>query len=270
MNKIDVVSDLHIDQWDEIYNIKYPCGIVKNNPIKFDKNSEILVIAGDISDDIERSLDYLDKLSKNYEFILFVDGNHEHVNVYPYLYEKNEIIDKINKFNNPKLIYLPNKYFIVNKTVFIGVNGWWNYNNNNSESKKKSKNYFKKWIPKLDEIDSNIFINQVLEKSEEDFLYLKKSIEKFENNSDIESIIIVTHTVPITHFLSERDIREFDTLVNTKFLELHKYKKISKWIFGHTHGEINEKFDDIEFICYPRGRPEDYKRENYKINTITV
>ena len=89
MNKIniDIVSDLHIEQWDSSIKNKYPSGKIKDSPYKFpNKKSNILIIAGDISDDINNSLNYINELSKIYQNVLFIDGNHEHVNKYPNLY----------------------------------------------------------------------------------------------------------------------------------------------------------------------------------------
>ena len=55
----------------------------KKFPFEFKKtNSEYLIVAGDISDTLNTSLNYLDQISDHYEKILFVDGNHEHVNIY--------------------------------------------------------------------------------------------------------------------------------------------------------------------------------------------
>ena len=84
--KMNVCSDLHIDQWSNKYTNKYPCGEIKEYPFRFKKtNSEYLIVAGDISDRLNTSLNYLDQISDHYEKILFVEGNHEHVYIYPKL-----------------------------------------------------------------------------------------------------------------------------------------------------------------------------------------
>ena len=85
MLELDLVSDLHIDQWDSKLPNLYPCGEIKTFPLSWDivNHSKILVVAGDISDKLDLSLEYLDKISKNYEKVLFVDGNHEHSLKYP-------------------------------------------------------------------------------------------------------------------------------------------------------------------------------------------
>ena len=51
---IDIVSDLHIDQWDNTIESKHPHGIRAYKPYDFnDSHSDILVIAGDVSDDLD-------------------------------------------------------------------------------------------------------------------------------------------------------------------------------------------------------------------------
>ena len=49
-----------------------------------------------------------------------------------------------------------------------------------------------------------------------------------------------------------------------------RYKKLSKWIFGHTHDHIEKKFAGIHFICNPRGRFEDFNRKIYKVKTTDL
>ena len=100
----------------------------KEFPFEFKKtDSKYLIVVGDISDTLNTSLNYLNQISDYYEKILFVDGNHEHVNIYPKLYST-KYINSLVKFNN-KLVYLANKPYIIDQTVFIGCCGWWDYNN---------------------------------------------------------------------------------------------------------------------------------------------
>ena len=111
---VDIISDLHIDQWSNKYINKYPCGTIKEHPLIFNKsNSDYLIVAGDISDTLNTSLNYLDKISEHYEKILFVDGNHEHVNIYPKLYSTkyiNSLIKFNKKFNYKKYNQIIKKF----------------------------------------------------------------------------------------------------------------------------------------------------------------
>ena len=100
-------------------------------------------------DDIDLSIKYINNISKKYEKILFVDGNHEHVNRYIELYNIKDIHDKIKSLNNDKIKYLPDNEYIINDKVFIGYCGWWDYND--KKDLNKAKKYFNKWIPEFTE-----------------------------------------------------------------------------------------------------------------------
>ena len=60
------------------------------------------------------------------------------------------------------------------------------------------------------------------------------------------------------------------TEYSTKFEELLKYKKISHWLFGHTHLQYDEYYKGIRFVCNPRGRPNDFNRIQYNLKQIKL
>jgi predicted phosphodiesterase len=274
INSIDVVSDLHIDQWDVSLNIENPCGEVSNSPYKFKETSNrILVIAGDISDDIDLSINYLNDISANYEKVIFVDGNHEHVSNYPNLLSVNEIYEKINKLGNNKIVYLPKTHYKMDKTVFIGFSGWWDYDNRNQSSMERASKYFDDWIPKISKSDggSRKFIENVISKSEQQHLKLIEQLEYYEKQPDIENIVIVTHTVPLKEFaLESKGNIETSCQLQTfsKTLVDGRYKKLNMWIFGHTHNQFEKTINGVRFLAHPRGRPEDFNRKEYDLKSI--
>ena len=84
--KIDLISDLHIDHWNPKIKSLFAIGEVKNYPLDLGKEtdrSKILIVAGDICDELNQSIDYLDHISQYYDKVLYVDGNHEHIKQYP-------------------------------------------------------------------------------------------------------------------------------------------------------------------------------------------
>lgn len=263
--KIDIVSDLHIDQWSLKYNIKYPCGEVVESPFIFrETNADYLIIAGDISDSLEDSLKYLDAISKFYKKIFFVDGNHEHTYYYPDIYPRSYIKDSI---KNDKIVFLPKTPYRIDDTIIIGISGWWDYDNNNSKLINENLNYFDKWIPTLTRQDNITFINNSIKAAKEECDHLEKYLKKYNNDYTIRNIIIVTHTIPLKRFCNkERLATEF----NSGFERLLKYDKISHWIFGHTHEQWNEKHEGINFVSNPRGRPEDYRKRDYSIKQMII
>ena len=261
----EVVSDLHIDQWDKNIGVKYPCGEVKHYPyIPKESKNKILIVAGDVSDSLQTTIKYLDDISKYYQKILFVDGNHEHVNMYPNLYNRQQINEEISKLNNNKIIYLPSHPYQHDDTIFLGMCGWWDYNNNNQESIEKSMNYFDSWIPHFKSKENKQFINNVISESHQQINDLIKLIEQANNNDEIRNIIIVSHCVPLEKYCCQNEI---PTQYNSHIVQLLNNtlltSKLKNWIFGHIHHNVCETHHNIKFIAHPRGRPEDFNRILY-------
>jgi predicted phosphodiesterase len=261
---IDFCSDLHIDQWDTSIFIKYPHGPQKNFPFQISNQNgfKYLIVAGDISDDLDLSLSYLEDSADQYDKILFVDGNHEHVNKYPKLYTTPYINQKI---INEKIVYLPENDFIDGSTVFIGVCGWWNYS---SAKGNYDLTYFKNWIPSLTEEDCLEFILNVKERAKQEAKILKEKIEKYEKDPKCQTIVIITHCLPIDNLPAD----EVDTNYNSHFREIidGNYSKLTYWLFGHTHQKLERKKSGILFMTHPRGRPEDYDRKVYSLKSINI
>lgn len=260
---IDLISDLHIDQWSTEYKIKYPYGIVKDIPFHIDNKSDILVVAGDISDDLNLSLKWMDEISHKYNKILFVDGNHEHVNAYPNLYDINHIHNSVKSLNNDKIIYLPNSEYIIDDIVFIGYCGWWDYDN--KQSLESAKTYFNKWIPNFTEKDNIQFMNNVLNRAEYENKKIRELLKKYENDNSINKIILVTHSVGHKDFKVVSKSTDYNTMFNDI-----KSSKLKYWLFGHTHYQINHAVNNIQYICNPRGRPDDFNRIVYNTKTINI
>ena len=273
--KIDFVSDLHIEMWDPIYKIKYPCGNIKNYPLNMDiferSESRFLIVGGDISDDLELTIDKLSEISNFYDKVLFIDGNHEHVNKIPMNYEKKYIQDLVNEKNKTldnKLHYLSSAPYKIGSTLIVGKCGWWDYNGWDDKTiKEDTDNYFKDWINVSEENSSSYCYNCMLN-AKKDYKDLKEILEAYEDDNSVENIVVVTHTVPLEIFAKKFNM---STIGNTEICKLlSNSSKINYWLFGHNHTEYNYKLNDVHFISNPRGRPEDEDREIYNVKTIEI
>lgn len=279
MNKyfFDVISDIHIDQWDSSLVNLYPCGPIIQAPFTLQANeNHILIVAGDVSDSMEYTLNFLKHAAKKYPSgVIFIDGNHEHVHKYPKLYDTDEIHSKISQLQE-NIVYLRKEPFHIreHKTVVIGACGWWDYSNQDTQKMVLSETYFDNWIPGLSS-KCNIhgarsFMRNVIQRSDEEFDYLSSHISKYNADPNIDKIIVVTHTVP--HIQSFEHEDDLSCIVNTKFSQLYDSDntKLSHWIFGHTHEQINIKKNGVRFICNSRGRPEDFNRTKYKPYSFVI
>lgn len=239
--QFDYVSDLHIDHWDKRFVTNTQYGKAKNYPMDWSNaRSDILVVAGDISDNIDNSVKYLREIKKHYKKILFVDGNHEHYCIKPSLLDHYYFSEA---FRNTKDIhYLPKEDVIIDGTLFIGCCGWWDYDGGKSEITHKN----------------------IYHKSKADYDSLVERLQKYEKDDKVKDIVIVTHTVPLPRF-----VREKETDHNSQMVKINsvRYPKISRWVFGHNHKSYNLIGFGITYLSNPRGRPEDYDRENYTIKT---
>jgi predicted phosphohydrolase len=246
------------------------CGKATHRPLNWDKmkiKSGILVVAGDVSDNLELTVNYLKSLRKYYKKILFVDGNHEHVYKNPRLYTSDYINKKIKDYKN--IYYLPREEFIIDRTVFIGACGWWNYSQGKEE--KESKKFSKE--------GKKIFEESIINRSKKDAEELNRKIKKYQRNKDIDEIVIVTHTIPLPKFS-----RYIATDYNSFFeeLKIEDFNKVKRWVFGHVHirennvlikndgsseGRDNIKENNINYLINCRGRPDDNLKEPYSVKT---
>jgi predicted phosphohydrolase len=262
MISFDYISDLHIDYWDKKYWPEGGKGIRKDFPINWDRiirGSDILVVAGDVSDNMQTSFEYLTSLRKYYPIILFVDGNHEHYSAYPKLIDNEQV-------QVPEGIhYLPQKDFLIGKSVFIGTCGWWDYGRSqNPERVEQAINEQKGYIKSLGKKKHSKLAQNIICQSRKDYQYLIDKLEKYSKIPEIEEVIIVTHTVPKKEFtrVPATDYNSYlDRIPDQKY-------KITRWIFGHNHQSF--EFVDrknIQYLSNPRGRPSDWDRKFYSIKT---
>ena len=104
MNKIKVISDLHLER--------------KIGFIKFKKNDigGTLLLAGDIGSPLHSNYwDFLKYSSDNFEKVFFITGNHEYWN------DNNYTMNDINNIIEEKSSEIPNIEFLNNKKVFIMI-----------------------------------------------------------------------------------------------------------------------------------------------------
>lgn len=239
--QFDYVSDLHIDHWDKRFTTKTQYGEAKDYPIDWSKaNSEILIIAGDISDDINVSIKYIKEIKKYYKKILFVDGNHEHYCVKPNLLDSIKFTKAIKKIKD--VYFLPTEDVIIENTLVIGFCCWWDYDGGKSKIEYKN----------------------IYDRANSEYKSLIKRLDNYKDDDSIKEIIIVTHTVPLPRFVRQKETDHNSNLITINHLN---YPKITRWVFGHNHYKYNLIGYKINYISNPRGRPEDYDRETYKILT---
>jgi len=259
--KFDLVSDLHIDHWGQSYEFDW----------LHSQNSDILVVAGDTSDSVDITCEYLSKLTHYYDNVLVVDGNHEHQNSMENL--KQSIQYWRGCISQTSAIYLSVLQPIFDKVKFIGVCGWWSFDF--GEPNIKMEQTIAKGIMKHG-FNDTIIANQ-LHQSLCDANYLSDMMTQSTLNVNVKNIVVVTHSLPHSSCISWNryppDLDMVGCYGNSRYqwaLDADIHQKCKYWCFGHNHDTKNIPYKHMKFISNPRGRREDWNREKYRVCTIEI
>ena len=262
--KFDLVSDLHIDFWDEEYHFDW---------LEF-QQSDILVVAGDVSDFYDQTLNHLLALKNYYNTVLFVEGNHEHQPQYTDIGTAKSIrtwdslagiVDGIH--------FLGKEPYTIGNTRFIGRNGWFSYDF--GEPHVSFEESVDAMLTRTDwGLEQQI---QQVQAAKDDAYLLAEWMLAAQWDMRVENIVVVTHTLPRKECISWDEYpqnRSFTGLYgNTHYERVFNNdinKKLRYWCFGHNHDQKTIKHDYYTMLSNPRGRPKDYNRQIYRPHTINI
>lgn len=241
--KILILSDIHFDinksesdPLDEAL-ISY---LKSNSP-------DCLIIAGDLSNNYERTLHYLDKIQNESGIkVLFVPGNHDLWNIeHP---EKTTlfIYDSLKEFKGN----LCDSPFELNEDwVVIGDTLWYDYSfadrKFSLEDLQTGKFSERNWKDKM-------YINWETGDIEITNGFIKKIQKQIEKNSD-KNIILVSHMLTHPHFtVKNNELWEyFNGYLGTQKLQgiYEDSPNIKYSIMGHVHYRKTYTENDTDFIC---------------------
>tara|TARA_B100000941_G_scaffold17364_1_gene10476 strand:- start:756 stop:1526 length:771 start_codon:yes stop_codon:yes gene_type:complete len=252
----DLVSDVHMEHWDNNYDL-----------LK-DKLSNTLIVAGDVSDNPDLTYEWLSIVSKEYEKVLFIEGNHEHQGTGFYINDVNKQIESlVSSISN--LHYLPNKPYVKDGVAILGTNGWWDYRIGEPYvDRQLSIDHFSNF--RTPEIALNI-----LNQSAKEYSKMLTWLNTYQYDNDVHSIVCITHTLPVKRAISWAVYPPIQNAVgcygNSMMEDLPRYhNKIKHWCFGHNHDQQEFVQNTVVYHSNPRGRPEDFNRESYKPKFIQV
>ncbi len=248
--QFDLVSDLHLDLWDE--NTKDWKGI---------GTSLCCVVAGDVSRNPKLTVSFLKHLCEAYSHVIFVDGNHEHYRHYHDL-ETNEYAIEDALANNSNFHYLADSSLVVDGTAFVGTNGWWTFDFPEIAGVGNKIEAMDAFCAK-ENYAMRDAIN-VWTAAQEHAEFLGEVVMNLQDNDDIHEIVIVTHTVPRIDLIPispGSNLVDWAKIGNSSMQEVLNYDiegKISTWCFGHYHPyHCDIMLDGVRYVSHPRGRPSD-------------
>ena len=269
----DLISDFHTEfnknrQQLNLYTQR------EGEPVFYDwaaeQESDILVIAGDTSNSVKKTKKIVAEAARFYKQVLFVDGNHE---AYYHKAHLGDSVfrDKI-KFHNfakksSNITYLNSwingTQFVYGDTVFIGCNGWYDFNMAEGMSVEAQR---AEWEQKSNDSYYPVYLGNTPDlMAKHDFEYIKEQVDNYSTRDDINNIVIVTHTVPIKTALVPMGHEWYSlngAYGNSMMKDIwndNSHGKIKTWVFGHTHNKFDVYANDVRFVCNPRGYGNSYK-----------
>ena len=239
----DLISDLHVETWPD-----------------FDWTGQATapycVVAGDVARNRERLLETLTHLGRCYPGgVFYVDGNEEHKDYLDDLGSSyQDLARDIDGIKN--VVYMQDNVVIVNGVALIGTNAWWTYDFDPkidiSSSVQSIQDHFG--------ISNSTAVN-ITGVAYNDAAYLINSVRKLQTHSEVQSIVLVTHTVPAPWIIShDPDLAgtwRFNGMGNrhiSKAIDEDTEDKIKMWCFGHYHRPVDQQLGGIRYLSNPHGR----------------
>lgn len=266
----DYGNDIHLDFW-------VPFDL---NQLKFERktrafagklipesSSGILVLGGDLGHYNHQVKWFLDELSKYYEKVLFVVGNHDYYLVsdsQSKKYRKNSV-NRINELRDyskkhPKVIFLEGTTFEYEGVTFGGTGMWYDFQYGKKRFGKTIEEVRLEWAQNSKDFKK---ISGIL------------TIDHFEDEARrLRSIIgqcdvIVTHVGPDWSFSPQRQKQHIhDSYYFFDGREFLKECEGKTWCFGHVHIEVDEVKGGARLISHGLGYPDESKFKHFK--TINI
>ena len=239
-----IISDIHLEF--RYYSLK--SHVNKENRKGIPENEEInLILAGDAGyPEHQTFLDFMMSVSKLYDHIFFVAGNHEYYK--KDIYSTKDLIKKVcDPYHN--IHFLDNDIILHNNIYIIGSTLWTYIEKDDPARKNPINDYYQ--IK-----DFTIENSNSLHKEGREFL--SQSLSKV--ISEDKKCIVITHHIP-SHSLIDPIYKggEINSYFASNCDDLIKYP-ILLWVYGHTHIKADHNINGVELICNPKGYPSEYSR----------
>jgi predicted phosphohydrolase len=242
--KVKICSDLHLECNAEGYGIP-DLG-----------EGEILILGGDIlcarhfkKDGPLHKVydDFLQKCVKNFDEVLYIQGNHE---AYSFHYDTTF---KVLKEHLPSSIHLLENDFVkIKDMIFIGCTLWTDFRNENPLEMMEASRFLNDY--KTIRIGSNyrkMNPDDTLGFHKKSKQFLLDTLPMFEN----QKVWILTHHAPSYKSISPKYKMETTNSSYASNLDdlILSNPQVKYFSHGHTHESMNYFIGDCRVICNPRG-----------------
>jgi hypothetical protein len=193
---VDVISDLNLREEDSFDWTDKPTSL-------------FCVIAGGISNNLDKVQSVLEHLSKLYRGVFYIDGSTEHTLLEEYAQNVDTIKNVCDTFTN--VVYLHNHVVVLNGVAFVACNGWFKNN------------------PNIENIDDISSLKKLLTT---DIAYLSGTIKNLQEHRETKRIVVITSSIPCEELAYRGVTSEEDKLDPAFALISDANSKVKNWVFG--------------------------------------
>ena len=191
--------------------------------------------------------DFLQKCVKNFDYVLYVLGNHE---FYGYNYEGTWNVLK--EHLPPTIHLLENDYVKIKDWVFLGCTLWTDFRNENALEMMEASRFLNDY--KTIRIGSNyrkLRPEDTLGFHKKSKLFLQQKLEQFKDTKTW----VLTHHSPSCQSIHPKYKMETTNGAYASNLDdlILSNPQIKYFSHGHTHESMNYFIGDCRVICNPRG-----------------
>jgi hypothetical protein len=246
--KIRIMSDLHL----EITKLE-----VVNST-----GADVLVLAGDIlvankirkenSEEGKYFRNFLQKISGEFENIVYVAGNHEFYNDGKFFEGLTWLQEECDKYNN--LYFLERSTVALDDVVFIGATMWTDFNHYDPLTMLSAEGMMNDYRTIVHDYDGyrRLQPKDVALRHKLSLNYIKLLLSENKN----KTCVVVTHHGPSFQSMDPR--YRNDSLGNGLYYSdlddlIWDNPQISLWCHGHTHHPQDYKINRSRVVCNPRG-----------------
>lgn len=280
--KIDVCSDLHVDYHarQAEYEVRERGGLYEKPKSHIDwaslknEGSEVLIIAGDISDNYDDCVSVLRDASEHYPQVIFVDGNHDHYDggfkVTRSVQEISERLLDEKIYNVTHLNGMASTNFLVGDVQFVGGNGWYDwacYCDRGISRDDAMAAWQAMALDSMRLVFGSIKSPAALASFQS--TTLAEGVSSAQTHVGTRKIVVVTHTSPRADLMEYKEGDDIWNLLTPSYvnsgmsevLRADVNSKIALWVYGHTHNRKITEIDGITYVNNARGLPREHRDE---------
>lgn len=191
------------------------------------------IVAGNVSSDFRTTIQTLTHLSRFYQGVFYIMGDHEYSETDDIAMYTEKILESCSRIPNLAVLY--HHVIIIDGIAVLGCNGW--------------------------DSDKDIDEHRL-----QDIVYLKKSIEKLQRHLDVKKIVIVSNGVPSKNLYFGEAPEYIDATMPLDYcLSADTEEKITHWVFGKYEKIVDTKLHGINYVNNPY-----YKRMPYWAKRISI